>query len=215
MGTCTRSDLIDELGDDSAVFLLIDRLADENVRWSAAQAIGELDDDRPLVRHVQVLIRRHYCEPYDPRMKAARALGDLGDLRAVPALIFALSDPARNVREEVMVALGRLGDDRAVGPLTRVLAHGWADGDRFHSVSALVRMNTDTSWMGLIDNLQFLDYSRAYAEALRALVKARQYRAIPKMLQMMESGLSDSAPTARALRLLGHTGLVEEMLELL
>ena len=203
------------LGDDSAVFALIDLLPDENVSWSAAQAIGEIDDDRPLVRHVQVLIQREYCGSYDPRLKAARALGELGDRRAVPALVHALRDPERNVREEVIHALGSLGDDRAVGPLSRMLVHAWAERNRFHSVWALARMNTDTSWMGLIDNLHLLDYSRVYAEALRVLVEARQRRAIPKLLKMMESGLSDYALTARALRLLGHTGLAEEMLELL
>ena len=203
------------LGDDSAVFVLIDLLPDENVSWSAAQAIEELDDDRPLVCYVQALISREYCKSYDPRLKAARALGELGDRRAVPALVYALGDPERNFREEVIDALGRLGDDRAVGPLSRILAHAWAERNRFHSLRSLARMNTDTSWMGLIDNLHLLDYSRVYAEALRVLVKARQRRAIPKMLKMMESGVSDYAPTARALRLLGHTGLAEEMLELL
>ena len=203
------------LGDDSAVFVLMDLLTDENVSWSAAQAIGEFDDDRPLVRHVQALLKSTHCGIYDPRLNAARALGELGDRRAVPALVHALHDPERNVREEVIHALGSLGDDRAVGPLSRMLAHAWAERNRFHSVWALARMNTDTSWMGLIDNLHLLDHSRVYTEALRVLVEARQRRAIPKLLKMMESGVSDYALTGRALRLLGHTGLAEEMLELL
>ena len=181
------------LGDDSAVFVLMDLLADENVSWSAAQAIGEFEDDRPLVRHVQALIQSKHCGIYDPRLNAARALGELGDRRAVPALVHALRDSERNVREEVIHALGSLGDDRAVGPLSRMLAHVWAERNRFHSVWALARINTDTSWMGLIDNLHLLDYSRVYTEALRVLVEARQRRAIPKLLKMMESGLSDYA----------------------
>ena len=207
--------VLSALGDDTAVFLLIDLLTDENDSWSAARAIGEFDDARPVVCHVQVLVKRHYDESYHPRLKAARALGKLGDRRAVPALIHALSDPGRNLRESVIDSLAELGDERAVGPLTGVLADAWDDRSRIHSVWALARINTDVSWMGLIDNLHLLDYSRVYAEALRVLVKAGERRAIPKMLKMMESGLSDSALTARALRLLGHTGLVEEMLELL
>ena len=204
-----------KLGDDSAVFLLIDSLTDENVSWSAARAIEEFDDARPVVRHVQDLVGRRHCESYVSRLKAVHALGELGDRRAIPALIHALSDPQRSVREEVMAALGGLGDDRAVGPLTRVLAHAWADRDRLHSVWALARIDSDASWMGLIDHLYLLDNSRVYTEALRVLVKAEERRAVPKMLKMMETGLSDSALTARALRLLGHTGLVEEMLDLL
>ena len=135
--TAAARRVLANLGDDSAVFVLIDRLTDKNDSRSVTRAIREFDDGRPVVRHVQVLVKREYCKSYDPRLKAAHALGELGDRRAVPALVHVLTDPQRNVREEAMDALGRLGDDRAVGPLTRVLAHAWADRDRFHSVWAL------------------------------------------------------------------------------
>ena len=96
-----------------------------------------------------------------------------------------------------------------------MLKYAGDDRDRFYAVWALARIDTDTGWLGLIDNLHHLDYSRVYPEALRMLVKAGERRAVPKLLRMMEVGISDYATMARALSQLGHTGFVEEMLELL
>lgn len=51
------------------------------------------------------------------RDKAAKALGKMGDRRAVEPLIKLLSDPFYNVRGSAAQALGELGDRRAVEPL--------------------------------------------------------------------------------------------------
>ena len=48
------------------------------------------------------------------RLVAADALGHLGDLRAVPALLQLYDHPAANLRITVMEALARLGDPRAL-----------------------------------------------------------------------------------------------------
>jgi len=57
----------------------------------------------------------------DPRLReaAARTLGALGDVRAVPALLERVPDPASRVREQAILALGRTPDPRrrAVVPL--------------------------------------------------------------------------------------------------
>ncbi|MBF2096979.1 MAG: HEAT repeat domain-containing protein [Gloeomargaritaceae cyanobacterium C42_A2020_066] len=54
---------------------------------------------------------------YPLRRNAARALGNLGDRRAVPALVEALACTDFYVREAAAVALGNLGDPQAVHPL--------------------------------------------------------------------------------------------------
>ena len=61
------------------------------------------------------------------RRTAAKALGHLGDKRAVDPLIEALSHYDYEVRLAAAEALGRLGDKRAVDPLIEVLADdtGW------------------------------------------------------------------------------------------
>lgn len=51
------------------------------------------------------------------RAGAARALGELGDSRAVEPLITALKDENAHVRRRATWALGELGDPRAVEPL--------------------------------------------------------------------------------------------------
>jgi HEAT repeat protein len=65
---------------------------------------------------------------------AARALGGIGDRRAVEPLIAAISDLM--VREAAIEALGDIGDRRAVEPLIAVLK-GTANDLRFHAAKAL------------------------------------------------------------------------------
>ena len=55
------------------------------------------------------------------RIVAARALGELGDPRAVEPLIAALKDEDEDVRWFAAEALGELGDVRAVAPLIAAL----------------------------------------------------------------------------------------------
>ncbi|HSW29622.1 MAG TPA: HEAT repeat domain-containing protein [Longimicrobiales bacterium] len=56
------------------------------------------------------------------RTEAARALGDVGDPRAVRPLVAALGDAEAPVREEAARALGRLNDPSAAGALAAALA---------------------------------------------------------------------------------------------
>jgi phycocyanobilin lyase subunit alpha len=55
---------------------------------------------------------------------AARALGKLGDLQAVPGLIQCLNCSDYYVREAAAQALEMLGDGRAIAPLMKLLAGG-------------------------------------------------------------------------------------------
>jgi HEAT repeat protein len=77
-----------------------------------------IDCGRPAVPQLADLL-----EDRNPaiRKMAAKALGDLGDQRAVEPLIRALADRDTEVRMEVVLALGWLGDRRAVLPLSRVM----------------------------------------------------------------------------------------------
>jgi ATP-dependent DNA helicase RecQ len=55
------------------------------------------------------------------RIKAAKGLGIIKNLRGVEPLILALEDGVIDVRVEAASALGNIGDTRAIGPLCRVL----------------------------------------------------------------------------------------------
>ena len=61
---------------------------------------------------------------YPLRRNAARALGKLGAVEAVEALIEALGCSDYYVREGAAQSLEMLGDERAIGPLTELLDHG-------------------------------------------------------------------------------------------
>jgi len=72
-------------------------------------------------RNVGGLIKALRHEKHDVRQAAARALGRIGDARAVEPLIAALKDKYFKLRETAAWALGYIGDARAVEPLIAVL----------------------------------------------------------------------------------------------
>lgn len=67
---------------------------------------------------------------------AAESLGKLGDPRAVPPLIAALGSDEKWLRRNAATALGRIGDPAAAGPLTTLLSDG-KDNVRQAAASAL------------------------------------------------------------------------------
>lgn len=68
---------------------------------------------------------QHENTPY--RLRAAEALGNCADARAVEPLIVALNDRENEVRWVAAQALGRLRDAQAVEPLLPLLADGKRD----------------------------------------------------------------------------------------
>jgi DNA-directed RNA polymerase subunit M/transcription elongation factor TFIIS len=70
---------------------------------------------------VEPLIGLLSSEDPDARFGAAKALGDIGDPRAIPALTKALNDPEGAVRFWAMDALGKLKADEAVEAIGKLL----------------------------------------------------------------------------------------------
>ncbi len=62
-----------------------------------------------------------YQRDWQVRVSAARALGEIGDARAVEALIGALGEQHADMRKAAAEALGKIGDARAVEPLVAAL----------------------------------------------------------------------------------------------
>ena len=73
------------------------------------------------------------------RWKAAEALGEIGDKRAVEPLISALQDDNATVREDAAWALGEIGDKRAVEPLISAL-QDWDATVRRNAAEALRKL---------------------------------------------------------------------------
>ncbi len=88
---------------------------DADVRWQAANALGDIKDTRavpPLIEALQVK---------ELNWHAARSLGEIKDTRAVEPLIAALNDKDPEFREQVVLSLGDIKDPRAVAPLIDLL----------------------------------------------------------------------------------------------
>jgi HEAT repeat protein len=113
---------------------------DQEVRWKAVEALGKLGDRRAFEPLVLLLKERHVTnllplprrdgrparssftiEDEKLRYQAAKALGDLGDNRAVKPLSVALKDQDSVLRFTAAEALGNLGNVGAVKPLIRTL----------------------------------------------------------------------------------------------
>jgi HEAT repeat protein len=117
------------LGVDEFLPALLLALKDKEapVRVEAAHAISRYNSATAFELLLAALNQKDSAPDRFIRQYAAEALGNLGDRRAVPALIASLKDASDLVRAAVAVALGRLGERSAIDPLQRVrhkAAHG-------------------------------------------------------------------------------------------
>lgn len=87
--------------------------------------INVTGDMTPLInnynRVIGIII--DFLDDGEPKVRsgAAKALGQIGDSRAIEPLLEALKDEDSNVRSSVAVALGEIGDSKAVEPLVAAL----------------------------------------------------------------------------------------------
>lgn len=119
----------------AAVESLVGVLANDNrnsVRGAAAVALGQIGDESAVSALAQILNLPGKVTTDNKRKKgenefvlraAARSLGQIRSPAGVPSLIAALSDESKpaDVRREAAIALGSIGDSRAVAALEGVL----------------------------------------------------------------------------------------------
>ncbi len=98
---------------------------DDDVRWKAAIALGEIGDPRAVGPLIALLCD----EDRFVKGRSAHALGLIGEV-AVDPLIHALQEGDGNLRWGAAIALGKIRDTRAVKPLIRALA------DKYENVRA-------------------------------------------------------------------------------
>jgi len=147
--------VLGKMKDGRAVDPLLERLKDENenVRKAAVEALEMIGDVR-AVEGLQELIRDEdkdvraqvfktllkfkdkrsvksiiyaleNSEDQKTRMRAVKVLGELRDPLAVDALIQVLVDEHFQFQMEAADALGKIGDEKAVGPLIAILKSTW------------------------------------------------------------------------------------------
>ena len=107
------------VGDKAAdAMMLLLACEDYRIVLQAVETLGTIGGVWP-VEPLKDILR----DDDDPTMRwrAARALGRIGDRRAVEALINALNDDNQTVRLITIRALDKIGDKRSVEPLTNIL----------------------------------------------------------------------------------------------
>ena len=85
---------------------------DPKVRAEAATSLGILKAKEAAEKIIKLL-----KDGTSVREKAAEALGEIGEITAVPPLVKALKDPADTVRINSAKALGKIADTRGIDPL--------------------------------------------------------------------------------------------------
>lgn len=151
-------------------------------------------------KDVEALIKtlQHKKDP-PAQNKAALALGEIGDPRAVGPLIQALKDENDFVRLEAAEALGKIKDARAVKPLTQALKdeYEWV---RFRATVALGKIGSKAEEAvpalakALKDEYDFV--REEAAEALGEIGDARAVEPLTKALKDEEEEVQEAAQEA-------------------
>jgi HEAT repeat protein len=146
---------------------------DARVRAAAADALGDApEEDRGRAR--AGLTRVLDDVRFEVRCAAALALGDLGDLEAVDALLKQLDDAHAEARQAAIIALGKLGNRAAVAPLLRALTDGPPDV-RFQAARSLAELDPERAFEPLCAALRDPDAEvrESAAEALSVVGDGR------------------------------------------
>ncbi|MDB5081194.1 MAG: hypothetical protein JWP00_3118 [Chloroflexi bacterium] len=141
------------------------------------------------------------------RRNASKALAAIAPADAVPGLVGRLAlEPDRGVRQNLIKALGRLGDDRALEGLVNALK----DRDLLvcqEAALALSRFNSPASYEALLAALQRKDSRESWQVrrfAAQAIGKLGDRRAVPALIVSLRDE-NDLVPPAAA-EALGELG---------
>lgn len=119
----TTHDIEPILSAEAAIAALLSE--DNQIRYYAAWWLGKHQVQAGCTALCEALFDERYRIPsggYPLRRQAARALGELKNPQAVPALIAALEcDSDLRLREAVIQALAAINDERAIDPLRNLL----------------------------------------------------------------------------------------------
>ena len=178
---------------------------DEDVCVAAVEKLGAIGD----ARAVEPLVELLWNEDEFVREVTAEALGKIGE-SALESLIKALKDKNNPypevhsswpVREAAAIALGEIGDVRAVEPLIE---------------AAMDLMGTELGpWgMGVVERYH-IDMCATTGEIANALGKIGDVRAVETLIEMTGSGGEFWDWAAEALRKIGDARAVDSLIELI
>lgn len=188
---------LEEMG-QRALPLLIDALQSEDLN-QRSRALRMLTQWQTRAA-TPVVARLIEDEREALRVPAIVAAARLGDTRASAPLVKAMDDSSPLVRDLAIWALGYAGSERAVGPLTRLLAAENAASQRVLAAMSLGRIGTKSAVDSLLEELGRADAGPRDLDMVRALLwglgRAQDGRAVEPLLVYMESATEPMLPWA-------------------
>ena len=197
----------------SAVDALIEALKDKNedIRICATVTLGNIGDKRA----VGPLIKTLDDEKRGIAREAAEALGKIGSKCATETLIKILRDETRSdIHDAVAIALGKIGDKRAIRPLVHAAKTDKAV--RGYAVRALGWFNNKCLIKLFIEALQDDDWL-ARSAAAESLGKLGDRRVVELLIERLEEEhfFLSLGSVVEALGELGDPRAVEPLIKLL
>jgi HEAT repeat protein len=107
---------------------------DDNVRFEAASALGDIGDSRCVEPLMGSLNDTHHKKEV-----AIRSLGKIGDPQALPTLIDALQDENWEIRSMAARSLGQIGDSSATEALINAMQND-TEAVRWYIIQALTNI---------------------------------------------------------------------------
>ncbi|MBA3923442.1 MAG: HEAT repeat domain-containing protein [Nostocaceae cyanobacterium] len=163
---------------------------DKGLRYYAAWWLGRFRVRIPeavtvLIEALEDEADRTSDDGYPLRRNAARALGKLGDTRAVPGLIACLDCSDYYVREAAAQSLGMLGDTTSIPGLMKLLAGGCADAIPIPGLPHLAQpYDAAIEALGALDAREAVSLIQPFLEHPMELL---QYAACRSMYQITQN----------------------------
>ncbi|HYC59232.1 MAG TPA: HEAT repeat domain-containing protein [Thermoanaerobaculia bacterium] len=170
-------------------------------RWQAAYQLSQLINAGEAKKYPNLVhdVIRVYegAKNDDPRIRQylSMVLGNLGDRRATPLLVGALSDNAPETRIYAALALGRLRDPAAVEPLMKIFANDERDV-RKAATYALGELRDPRALPSLVAALSDPIADVRYNAAI-AVARYGDTRAIGVLREMLDRSRLDRVPGMR------------------
>ncbi len=172
--------------------------------WNRSWAIGQLASRRGDTLAAAALAYAVTSSDYDlTRAEAASALARFAAGRSRPALDSALADTSARVRKAAVESLGRVGGEGAVRLVRRAWEGDSSDQVRATALTALARLDPDSSRAAVAAGLR----TKSYREVIQnAAIAAAVQRPDSGLVTELEAIAGDQPLPAKALAALASRG---------
>lgn len=154
-----------------------------SLRECAGWAIGQTKTKDAIEKLITLL--QDEQEDFQLRASIAETLGEIGNTNALTTLIKALKDDFDLVQIKAAIALGRLGDKRAVEPLIETLFNNKIAWLPSYAAESLALLADERAIDPLIEVLKSSSSNTRYAAA-KALGNLKSIKALPILIQIAE-----------------------------